>query len=419
MHHAQPPAVTALRKRAASRGFGLVELMVALAIGLVMIAAMVALFVGTSRNNREMATTTSMIENGRFSIQLLEGDIVHAGFWGTFVPDFDNATFIDVPADVPATVPDPCLAYPPAGWNVDYVNGLLGIPVQGYDDVQVADDPVCADVVGDADGIPGPDILPNTDMLVVRHAETCVAGVGDCEALTVGKLYLQASLCTEDVAPYVFGREGTAAFDLRRMACSTNPDLAADVRRFVSNIYYVRNYADTPGDGIPTLMRSTFDQHDGATLSHQLAGDLSAANDPVELIEGIDGFRVEFGVDDISGTGAAVDYTAETQWVDDENKLMAVNRGDGIPDGAFVRCTDAAPCVGMDLDAATPNLVNVTAVRIYVLARSREPTQGYTDTKEYSLGAGTTLGPFNDGFKRHVYSTTVRLPNISGRRERP
>jgi type IV pilus assembly protein PilW len=408
MHHAQFTAVTASRKRAPSRGFGLVELMVALAIGLVMIAAMVALFVGTSRNNREMATTTSMIENGRFSIQLLESDIVHAGFWGTFVPDFDNATFIDVPADVPATVPDPCLAYDPTAWNVAYVNGLLGIPVQAYDAVQVGDDPVCADVVGNVDGSPGPDILPNTDMLVVRHVETCVAGVGDCEALTAGKMYLQASLCTEDTVPYALRRyQNATTFGLRRMACATTP--VADVRRFVSNIYYVRNYADTPGDGIPTLMRSTFDQHDGATLSHQLAG---TANEPVELIEGIDGFRVEFGVDDLSGTGAAVDYTAATEWLDDETKLMAVNRGDGIPDGAFVRCSDATPCTVADL-------INTTAVRIYVLARSREPTQGYTDTKEYSLGAGTTLGPFNDGFKRHVYSTTVRLPNISGRRERP
>jgi type IV pilus assembly protein PilW len=248
-------------------------------------------------------------------------------------------------------------------------------------------------------------------MLVVRHAETCVAGVGDCGALVVGKLYLQASLCTEDTVPYALRRyQNAATFGLRRMACTPTP--VAQIRRFVSNIYYVRNYADTPGDGIPTLMRSTFDQHDGTALSHQLAGDLSAANDPVELIEGIDGFRVEFGVDDVSGTNAAVDYTAETEWVDDENKLMAVNRGDGIPDGAFVRCTDAVPCTAADL-------VNVTAVRIYVLARSREPTQGYTDTKEYSLGAGTTLGPFNDEFKRHVYSTTVRLPNVSGRRERP
>jgi type IV pilus assembly protein PilW len=63
--------------------------------------------------------------------------------------------------------------------------------------------------------------------------------------------------------------------------------------------------------------------------------------------------------------------------------------------------------------------MNATSARIYVLARSREPTQGYVDTKTYGLGAGTTLGPFNDDYKRHVYTTTVRLPNIAGRRERP
>jgi len=64
--------------------------------------------------------------------------------------------------------------------------------------------------------------------------------------------------------------------------------------------------------------------------------------------------------------------------------------------------------------------MNVTAVRIHVLARSRDETRGYTDTKTYRLGnSATVYGPYNDGFKRHVYTTTVRLPNIAGRRLRP
>jgi type IV pilus assembly protein PilW len=29
------------------------------------------------------------------------------------------------------------------------------------------------------------------------------------------------------------------------------------------------------------------------------------------------------------------------------------------------------------------------------------------------------MGPFNDGFKRHLYVSTIRLPNIAGRRETP
>ena len=60
----------------------------------------------------------------------------------------------------------------------------------------------------------------------------------------------------------------------------------------------------------------------------------------------------------------------------------------------------------------------MTAVKLYVLVRSREPTPGYTDTQDYQVG-DTTMGPYNDAFKRHVYVSTVRLPNVAGRRMTP
>jgi type IV pilus assembly protein PilW len=129
------------------------------------------------------------------------------------------------------------------------------------------------------------------------------------------------------------------------------------------------------------------------------------------LIEGIEGFRVELGVDDLSETGAAVDFTEAVAWADPDTRTTAINRGDGVPDDAFLSCTTAAPC---SADA----LMNLTAVRFYVLARGREASQGHTDTKTYDLGT-TTLGPFGDAFQRHVFMTTVRLPNISGRRLTP
>jgi len=55
-------------------------------------------------------------------------------------------------------------------------------------------------------------------------------------------------------------------------------------------------------------------------------------------------------------------------------------------------------------------------VKIYLLSRSTEATPGYTDTKTYPLGPRTD-GPFNDGFKRHAYTETIRLNNPAGRRE--
>ena len=79
-------------------GFSLVELMVSLAISLVILAALVALFVNTTRSNREFERANSMIENGRLAIQVLENDVIHAGFWGTHVPQFDDQTVDFAPA---------------------------------------------------------------------------------------------------------------------------------------------------------------------------------------------------------------------------------------------------------------------------------------------------------------------------------
>jgi type IV pilus assembly protein PilW len=367
-------------------GVGLVEIMVSVTIGLVIIAALVALFLGTSRNNREMASANNMIENGRFAIQLLDEDVIHAGYLGQFVPAFDDQTSAAVPADVPTAVPDPCAAY--GTWDGTYINNILGVPVQAYETPAV-----CTAIVTDQQA--------NTDVLVVRHADTCFAGETGCEADTTDKLYIQASQCnTESATPYRFGLTDTETFDRHNRDCTT----LSDKRRFVSNLYYVRDYAVTAGDGIPTLMRATFDS--------PAAGSPPAFQAAIPLIEGIDGMSVEFGVDDVSVTGDPVDYSTAIDWEDPDARTRATNRGDGIPDGAYVRCTNLSPCT-------VEQLMNTTSVRIYVLARSREPTRGYVDTKTYTLGNGPVLGPYNDAFKRHVYSTTVRLPNIAGRRLRP
>ena len=78
---------------AGQRGFSLVELMVSMVIGLLILGAMTALFMNTSTGNREMARANGMIENGRLAIELLESDVVHAGYWGGYMPTFDDQTF--------------------------------------------------------------------------------------------------------------------------------------------------------------------------------------------------------------------------------------------------------------------------------------------------------------------------------------
>jgi type IV pilus assembly protein PilW len=371
---------------AAQRGLTLIELMVSIAITLIIVAALITLYLNVSRSNREMVKVNRQIENGRLAVHVLDNEVAHAGFWENYMPQFDDLTLTTVPADVPAVVPDPCLPYTAANWTDDYKRSLLNIPVQSYEDVPAG----CAAIVTHKKA--------DTDVLVVRHAGTCFAGTLNCESdLPAGKLYFQSSLCATQT-PSTFELNTAVFTGILRKDC-TAPALK---RRFISDIYYVRDYAEAEDDGIPTLVRSRLDT----------AGGTPVYPEPVALIEGIEGFRVELGLDTLGKTGLAVNYTQAINWVDATNKTTPTNRGDGSPDGAFVRCTTATPCTA-------DQLINTVAVKFYLLARSIEPSPGHTDNKTYTLGSAATLPAYNDQYKRHVFSTTVRLTNVAGRRETP
>lgn len=379
-------------------GLSLVELMVAMVISLLIMVAILQLYLDITRTNDEMVKTNAQIENGRFAIQLLEQSLAHAGFWGGYIPQFDDLTSNDIPADTPTAVPPPCdsLADWPSGAVAlkQYKDNLIGIPVQAYSDVPAG----CSSLVSSRQA--------GTDVLIVRHANTCVVGGAGCEAEDPDKLYFQASFCDDDASAYALDNVA-ASFDLHTRVvptglsnCADSTTLFADKRKFISSFFFIRNYAVSAGDGIPTLMRSQFDLNSGS-LQHQPAQ---------PLIEGIQAFRVELGIDNLSKTGVAVNYAAAVNWANPSNKTTPTNRGDGVPDGAFVHC----PATGCSVE----QLRDVVAVKLYVLVRSQLATPGYVDQKTYSLG-GATVGPFNDGFKRHVFSSTVRLNNVSGRRETP
>jgi len=370
---------------------------------LLIVLALVALLVNVNRNNGELNKTNRVIENGRVALQLLQADIAHAGFLGGFVPQFDDLIVATVPIDYPSAVPDPCLAYT-TPWTTAHVQNLLGIAVQSYEIPATVPSPtlsVCANKV----------VSPkaNTDVLFVRHADNarnCLTAAPGCPLPTPGELYLQMARCGTSVpspaytlAPYV---SASAGADFIKQKRSCNPLDPSDLWRLGSNLYYIRNFAVTAGDGIPTLMRSRFGYSPGGVLDYMA---------PEALIEGIEGFRVELGVDDVSDSGAAVNLGAAITWGDTSTKLSPTNRGDGVPDGAYVRCTTAVPCTAAQL-------VNVVALKLYVLVRSDLASPGYSDAKTYVMGS-TSLGPFNDGFKRHLFTQTVRVTNISSRRETP
>lgn len=338
-----------------SRGFTLIELMVGITLGLSVLAVVTTAFVNVSSNRRDMERTGRQIENGRFAIQLLADDIVNAGYFGEFDP-----------RDVgpPGTRPDPCST------SIADMKNMVMMHVQGYASGAVK--PSCIS-----------DVRSGTAVVAVRRSATCIAGDTNCDAAATDQIYLQSALCNDELANlpvsthYIVAAKpaaGPSAFPLHKHDCTT----VSSLRAYVMHIYFIANN-NKPGDGVPTLKRADL----GAN------GEFSV----VALSEGIENLQLEYGLD---------------------------TNGDSTPDavsadpGAYGGCA-ADPCY-------ITNWLNAVTVKVNLLSRSTEASPGYTDTKTYPLGLqadGTQLvvGPFNDGFKRHGYTGTIRMNNPAGRRE--
>jgi type IV pilus assembly protein PilW len=394
-----------------SRGFTLVELMVSIAVGLVIMVALSAVYLNVSRTNTEMSKTNGMIENGRFAMDLLQEDIAHAGYWGGYLPSWDDFTaasagYVD---DSPTRSPNPCLdfaVWPSGAAGIDYRNQLIGIPVQAYSDVPTG----CSTIITNKKA--------NTDILVVRRAELCVPGSGNCEDDNTSKVYFQASRCESEISAgnrYVLDRTG---FTLTNRDCVGASPTIADKRKFVSDIYYVRTWSVAQGDNIPTLVRSSFNLGDLGGPGGAAAGPEA----PVALIEGIESFIVDLGVDAQDRCGHAVNYASSPSRIDPATcsvsaapmqDTMPGNRGDGVPE-SYVHC-GAAGCTATQLR-------DVVAAKVFLLARTRDPAVGENDGKTYTLGdaAPVMVTPaIGDKYRRHLFQSTIRLNNVSGRRESP
>ncbi|MDH5479343.1 MAG: PilW family protein [Nitrosomonas sp.] len=336
-------------------GFSIIELMISIALGLLVMTGVLALYSDLSRSNAELAKMNRQIESGRFTVQLLQNELWHAGYWDTYSPPHPDIT-------PPTAVPNPCIDY--TAWDLAYITNMYAIAVQGY--ANGAGLPAeCTGIVSNRQ--------PGSDVLVIRHVSTCVAGDINCEAYNPARLYIQNQGCSDTfhgnyqaiaATTPVIGTPGLALF---KKGCV----LPANKRKVITSMFYVRNYSVNIGDGIPTLMRADVDLNGGAIV-------MGVAQ---SIIEGIQSVNFQYGRD---------------------------TTGDGSPD-LFDDCVACTP-----LDWA-----NVLSVRVHVLARNLVATTGYIDTKTYNLGPAVVLGPFNDGFVRHAYSSYVRLANVSGRRETP
>ncbi|MBW6494487.1 MAG: PilW family protein [Burkholderiaceae bacterium] len=335
------------RTRRPARGVSLIELMIAITVGMFVILAVTTVFTNSSRSHAELQRNAAQIENGRYAIEILSEEIQMAGFWGPY------ATASDIP-----TLPLMCAtASADLGWDVATLN--MPVAIFGYDgNVALRAGETCF-----AERLTTGTLAP--DVIAVRRVETVALAPTAADDTSA---FLQVSNCNTDPSamPFIFSQKD-GDFTLRKRDCTTRED----IRRYRTRAFYIGTCSNcSSADGLPSLRVAELD------------GVNKIINNST-LVEGIENLKVEYGLD---------------------------NDGDGQVD-VYSTCSEAT------CDAAAWR--NVVTVRLHVLSRTAEASPGYVDEKKYDMGAGGSVGPFNDAFKRHVYTAVVRAANPAGRRERP
>jgi type IV pilus assembly protein PilW len=248
------------------KGFSLIELMIGVALGLVILAALTSFFVSSSGTRNEIERTSRQIENGRYAMNAIRDEIHLAGFYAELITS--STTW---------GIPDPCVTTLAGQGFTLGPPQATPLPITGY-----------------AVGIPKPSCITNrvltTDVLVIRRFGTEPVPVG---TQTGQDFYFQPSRCRTDstTIPWIFDQGANQAWNtLHKLDCTASTDLY----RWRVNIFYIRNYSYAPGDGIQTLVKLELDPANPAAVNGMVT---------YPIAEGIADMRIEYGVDN-NGDGA-------------------------------------------------------------------------------------------------------------------
>ena len=379
-------------------GFSIIELMIAMTIGLLLLSGLAMIFVSSSDANRELQKIAQQIENGRFAVETVSTDLRHAGFYG----HMHDLSSIPAPATIP---PDPC-----EDSDTAVLLSAMHYPLQGYRGTIHASNPAsdtAADISATSCGglLTAANLRKGSDVLVIRRVDT--NPLTTTTTTVSNAFYIQASATTAEIqlgggnvlgacaaAPSALEhcKADGATASVLKLSNLSSPRPSAPIRRMHVRVYFVAPCSVGAGangactgaageDTIPTLKR----------LELTTSGNMVI----VPLVEGIEYFKIEYGVD---------------------TSPVSVNIATGYKGDATVDNYTEAPA-----DWGT-----VIAAKLFVLARNAEPTISYTDTKSYRLGANAAdnftvpaATGTNARFKRHVYTAAVQVVNTAGRREIP
>ena len=313
-------------------GMSMVELMIAMLLATILAGSIITVFVNNSHSFNQDENVLRMQDDARFALREIAFDIGMAGHYADLLipasvtPDLSLA----IVADCGPSGQDKWMYRTTQAGSGDSFS-LIGI-----------DNATSSTASAVHSCIDNGELLGGTDVVSVKRVAGSPAGITRAGSIylrtngTVGLLYR---------APY----PAAPAVDV--------PVPLADWE-FRPRVYYIRQFANTPGDGIPTLRRKV------------LAG-VGPSMTTECIATGIENLQIEYGIDTTT---------------------------DGNPN-VFLSSPTLAQMQGI-----------VTA-RIFLLARTSAIDTRYTNQKTFSISNAPDYTPA-DSFHRRVFSTTVSVQNI-------
>lgn len=269
--------MTVLRNRirltgSVEQGLSLVELLVAMLLGVFLSAIMVSAYLGAKRSFFQAEQVARMQENGRYATRLLSRELGMAGFYGGLV----SAAGV-----VPVSVEVDCSKQ---RWALDTRR-----PLELVNDYVDGDTPTTVDLTS-LTCLDAADTRPGTDMLLIKRTAAAASlrrGVpaAALSRSTVQRWYLRLR---GGQHPSWQQLRPVDLFDPARMN-STQSYWSA-----VSKVFFIRRYSGEKGDAVPALCMEA------------LAGSVMAARC---LVHGVENMQLEFGID-TDADGVANQYKA-------------------------------------------------------------------------------------------------------------
>lgn len=262
------------------QGFSLVELMIAMVVGLMLLGGVITVFAGTKRSAQLNATMALLQEHGRFAMNSIVSDVRMAGFQGCA----DSKVKASIRASVAPTddytqtylsssliegsgkwTPDgPDHFTPPEGTGKP-VTGTHAVSVQfGSPETRLIE-PMTT--VADSVEITGdlPDIVSDGDLALISNCQ-------------VADIFLVTKVADGVLQHSPVGNNGN-----NRLSApyGRNPQERAQVMRFEANIYYIGDTTrtDAQGNAVLALYKQSWPYD----------------NPPVEMVEGVSNLKVRLG----------------------------------------------------------------------------------------------------------------------------